>query len=125
MMKKLISIRGATQSENTKESIERTVCELCNAIVKENGIKSKNIVSIFFTVTKDINALNPATALRIGKTDFDCTQCALFCAQECEIEGGSPLMIRVMVTAYQSAFKQKKNIYINGAEKLRPDYVKK
>lgn len=124
MMKKLNSIRGATQTKNTKEDIQKTVCDLCNKIVKENGLKSKDLVSIFFTVTKDITVLNPATALRIGNTEFDCTKCALFCAQECEIEGGSPLMIRVMITAYQSIFKQKKNIYINGAEKLRPDYVK-
>lgn len=125
MMKRLTAIRGATISENTPQDITKNVCDMCNEIVSKNKLKSKDLVSIFFTVTKDITALNPATALRNGNTNFDSSEVALFCAQECEIEGGSPLMIRVMITTYKSIFVKKENVYINGAQKLRPDLSKK
>ncbi|MDD7769253.1 MAG: chorismate mutase [Treponema sp.] len=124
MMKKLTAIRGATISENTPQDITKNVCDMCNEIIIKNKLKASDLVSIFFTVTKDITALNPATALRKGKTVFDTSEVALFCAQECEIEGGSPFMIRVMITAYKSRFVKKENVYINGAQKLRPDFVK-
>ncbi|MCQ2590738.1 MAG: chorismate mutase [Treponema sp.] len=124
MIKKLTAIRGATISENTAESITKTVCEMCNACFVQNKLKEKDIVSIFFTTTKDITALNPATALRKGETVFDPTNIALFSAQESEIDGGSPLMIRVLITTYKSVFVKKQNVYINGAQKLRPDLAK-
>lgn len=125
MIKKLTAIRGATISENTPQDITKNVCDMCNDIFKKNKLKAKDAVSIFFTITKDITALNPATALRKGETCFDPTDIALFCAQECEIDGGSPFMIRVMITAYKSVFVKKENVYINGAQKLRPDLAKK
>lgn len=125
MMKKLAAIRGATITENTPQDITKNVCDMCNEIVIKNKLKSKDLVSVSFTVTKDITALNPATALRKGETVFDSSQVALFCAQECEIEGGAPLMIRVMITTYKSIFVKKQNVYINGAQKLRPDLSKK
>lgn len=124
MMKKLTAIRGATICQNTAEDITKNVCDMCNKIVEQNKLKEKDIVSIFFTTTKDITALNPATALRKGNTIFNPTNIALFCAQESEIENSSPLMIRVMVTAYKSIFVSKTNVYINGAQKLRPDLAK-
>lgn len=125
MWKKLTSIRGATQSANTKEDIQKNVCDLCNLIVEKNNLKTKDMVNIQFTVTKDITALNPATALRLGTTNFDSSKVALFCSQECEMDNGSPLMIRVMVTTYMKNVNKKENVYINGAEKLRPDLVRK
>lgn len=125
MIKKLTSIRGATQSLNTKEDIQKNVCDLCNKIFEENKLKTRNIVNIQFTVTKDITALNPATALRLGKTNFDSSKVALFCSQECEIDKMLPTMIRVMVTTYMSPFLKKTNVYINGAENLRPDLAGK
>jgi len=124
MIKKLTAIRGATMCQNTPEDITAKVCQMCNACIDLNKLKAKDVVSIFFTTTKDITTLNPATALRKGQTTFDPTNIALFSAQESEIEGGSPLMIRVMITAYKSVFVKKQNVYINGAQKLRPDLAK-
>lgn len=125
MFKKVVSIRGATKVLNTKESIQDCVCELCNRIVKENNLSSKKIINIMFTITNDVNVLNPATALRNGNTIIDFSKTPLFCMNECFIENSSELIIRVMFTSYLSILKKTKNIYINGAESLRPDLIKK
>lgn len=122
-MKKIQAIRGAVCSENTREAIISNVCEMCNQIFMQNMLLSEDLVSIQFSVTKDITKLNPASALRLGNTCIDVRDCALFCCQEAEIEGGMNNVIRVMVTAYLEN-KEKTNIYLNGAEKLRPDYIK-
>lgn len=121
-MKKLIAARGAVCSENTPEEITKNVCKVCDEIVLKNGIKEKDLVSINFTITKEITCMNPATALRKGSTVMDFTKTALFCSQEAEIDGMMKNVIRVMITAY-SKTKNKTNIYLNGAEKLRPDYT--
>lgn len=127
MFKKIKAIRGATGAENTKASITENVCALCNELFSVNKLKQKDLVSIQFSVTDDIDELNPCTALRLSLTDgkliFDSTKVALFCTQEAKIKNYLPKMIRVMITAYSN--KPVKNIYINGAEKLRPDLAGK
>lgn len=125
MNKKLVAIRGATCSDNTPEQITQYVCEMCNQIFEKNGLNSEDIVSIQFTLTKDINVLNPATALRRGKTVIDVSEIPLFCSQEAEIAGGLDYVIRVMVTAYMNEVSKKHNVYINGGERLRPDFASK
>jgi chorismate mutase len=125
MNKVVKAIRGACCSANTKEEITKNVCDLFNKIAGENKLESEDLISIHFSVTKDITVLNPATALRKGNPNIDVTQAALFCTQEAEIEGGLPSMIRVMVTAYMDSDLKKTNVYLNGAEKLRPDYCNK
>lgn len=124
MEKKVVAIRGATCCDNTKEEITLYVCKLLNDIVRENDLNAEDIVSIQFTVTKDIDELNPATALRLGNTKIDVSNIPLFCAQEPEIKGGLEYVIRIMVTAYMREFAVRKNVYINGAERLRPDFYK-
>lgn len=121
-MKKLTAIRGAVCCENTPEDITKNVCDMCNAIFKKNGLKSEDLISIQFTVTKEITKLNPAAALRKGTPCIDVSKVALFCSVEPEIEGGLTSVIRVMVTAYAKKSIKKQNIYLNGAEKLRPDF---
>ncbi len=123
-MKKLKAIRGAVCSENTKEEIIKNVCEMCNQIFEKNGLQSEDLVSIQFSITEEITKINPASALRLGKTCIDVTECALFCCQEAKIENGMKNVIRVMITAYMDENTTKTNIYLNGAEKLRPDYTK-
>ena len=121
-MKKLVAIRGAVCSENTVEDITKNVCDMCNAVFEKNQLKAEDIVSIQFTLTKEITKLNPATALRKGNCILDITQTALFCSAEPEIENGMKNVIRLMVTAYMKKSIPKQNVYLNGAEKLRPDY---
>lgn len=124
MNKKLIAIRGAVCSENTKEDITENVCTLFNQIVTLNELNADDIVSVQFTLTKELTVLNPATALRLGKTAIETSQLALFCSQEAYIEGGMKNVVRVLITAYAPENVKKQNVYLNGAENLRPDFSK-
>lgn len=123
MNKKLVAIRGATCCDNNPMEITQYVCQMCNEIFTKNNLTQSDIVSIQFTVTKDITKINPATALRKGNCKIDISNVALFCSQEPEIEGSLEYVIRVMVTAYMNEFSNKQNVYINGAERLRPDFL--
>lgn len=123
-MKKLFAIRGAVCTKNTVEDITKDVCDMCNAIFTENNLKEEDLVSLHFTVTKEITKINPATALRKGETVLKITEPALFCSMEPEMEHSLPSMIRVMVTTYADDTLKKTNVYLNGAEVLRPDYNK-
>lgn len=120
-MKKLAAIRGATCCENTKESIGLWVHTMCDEIFKQNNIKSKDLVSIQFTMTKDLDEMNACAALRKMEPCIDCSKVALFCSQEAEIKGGMEKVIRVMVTCYVNRRTEIKNVYVNGADALRPD----
>lgn len=122
MNKKLVAIRGATCCDNTESQIMDYVCKMCNEIFIKNNLTKQDIVSIQFTVTKDINALNPAKALRTGNSKIDVSEVPLFCAQEPDFKGSLEYVIRVMITAYMNEFSNKYNVYINGAERLRPDF---
>lgn len=118
--RKLIGIRGASGiEEDTPEAVQKAVAELFTALYEKNSIKEKNIVSIQFTLTPDITSLNPAAALR--KAGFG-QSCPLFCSQEPVINGMLPKMVRVLITVYSR--RSAKPVYINGAERLRPDLCK-
>lgn len=122
--KTLRSIRGATGAgDDSEQSIEERVKELCGALFKQNAIKTDDIISLVFTVTNDIKSINPATALRRAGIleGVDTSKITLFCAQEPQIDGMMPLAIRVMLTSYVDDGLSVKNIYIHGAETLRPD----
>ncbi len=122
--KRIFAIRGAICSENTKDDIFLNTEKLCCEIFEKNKIKAEDLVSIQFSLTPDLNQLNPATALRKGNTGLDTSKVALFCCQEALIEGMMEKVIRVMVTVYLDEKAKIFNIYQNGAEKLRPDFAK-
>lgn len=121
MATRLYGIRGATGAENTRESIQQNVAELCRRLFVDNGIESANLVSIQFTMTADLDALNPCYALRHGDVGVDVARCALFAAQEPLICGAPERMVRVLITVYMEEDASPRHCYINGAEVLRPD----
>ena len=121
-MKKVVAIRGAVCTENTKEDIILNVCNMVNEIILKNKLEKEDLISLHFTVTKEITKLNPATALRKGKLLTDITDVALFCSQEAYIENGMKNVIRLMLHTYMDENLKKQNVYLNGAQKLRPDY---
>lgn len=128
-MAKLCAIRGAITAQNTKESIQEQTVKLVKEIIEQNNLQKKDFVTIHFTLTKDLDKLNPATALRVGKDNlpYDLSGVPLFCTQEAFIEGGLECVIRVLITGYFSGSFKKKNlkfIYLDGAKVLRPDLVK-
>lgn len=124
MAKRLYGLRGASGAENTPESVQKGVTEMCRRLFLDNALLPEDIVSIHFTLTKDLTALNPAFALRHGDVGIDVSGCALFSSQEVDIQGSPAGMIRVLVTAYVEEGTSPQHVYINGAEHLRPDFVR-
>lgn len=112
--KRLYGIRGACCVENELENIKQNVCDMYLSILQKNQINEDDIVSIQFTLTDDLDVLNPATALR--KQGF-AKEVALFCMKEPNIKGSMQKVIRILVTAYSS--KKPEFVYLNGAERLR------
>ena len=121
MEKRLAAFRGAVCVENTVESITENVCLMCRELFSRNLIEACDIVSLQFTITDDITVLNPATALRRGDCGLDTSAIPLFCSQEAKIDGGMKQVVRALLTAYTDAGAERHNVYLNGAEKLRPD----
>ena len=124
MSQRLFAIRGATGAENDAESIRKNVCDMCLRLFGENKLLPRDFVSIQFTMTEDLDAMNPAAALRKGQHEFDVSSIPLFCAQEPKVLGSPQKMIRLMVTAYMEENAVPIPVYINGGEKLRPDFAR-
>ncbi len=109
-------MRGAACCTNTPESIQDTATALYREILAKNRIEEADIVSIQFTVTADLTAINPASALRMQGFALDTP---LFVSLEPQVENSLPHTMRIMITFYG---KEKPiAVYINGAEILRPD----
>lgn len=122
MEKRLAALRGAVCVENTAESITENVCLMCRELFSRNNIKAEDIVSLQFSITDDITVLNPATALRHGNPGLDVSTIPLFCCQEAKIDGGMKFVVRALLTAYTDEGAERHNVYLKGAEKLRPDF---
>ena len=107
--------------ENTKDAIIEATRELLIQLVAVNAIAVEDIASAFFSTTMDLNAEFPAVAARqIGWTDA-----ALMCFHDMTVPGSLPHCVRVMVhwNTTKTA-KEIKHVYMNGAEKLRPDLIR-
>jgi len=112
------AVRGAIQvPDNASSAIDHAAARLVVEVLRQNGIAEDHIVSIVFSVTGDLTASNPATGLR--RTGFASTP--LFCAQEPNVEGAVPRVIRVLVTYDAPDARRAVPVYLDGAEVLRPD----
>ncbi|MCF0241651.1 MAG: chorismate mutase [Treponema sp.] len=120
-MSKVCAVRGAVTCENTKESITEAVQEMCNLLFLKNHLNSSDLISIQFTMTKDLDEYNAARALRDSQTCIDCSETALFVSQEAFIKGGMEKVIRVLITCCTPDDFKPVNIYLRDAQKLRPD----
>jgi chorismate mutase len=125
MEKRLYGVRGAVFAANTKDDIIKAVDELFTRLFTENALIENDIVSIQFTITKDLTTCNPAAALRKSSQGSKASKCALYCSQEPEIDGSSPRTIRTLITAYLPEGSVPVHVYANGAEILRPDLAAK
>jgi chorismate mutase len=119
-MKRLYALRGATQCLNEAEDITRQVSALYDALFGQNNLDEGDIVSLVFSVTPDLDTLNPAAALRRAGRGGEL---ALFCLQEAAVRGGLERVIRVLVHCYMEEGSVPRHVYRNGAEGLRPDRV--
>ena len=121
--KRLYGIRGAVCCENSEQDIKFAVENMCSAIFENNKILAEDIVSIQFTMTNDLDAMNPAAALRKSACGNIASSAALFCSVEPPVKGSLPKTIRVLITAYMDNNSKPIHSYSGGAEILRPDFV--
>ena len=114
-------ILGATTVErNEAGEILAATDELLRAVIDANDLRPDDIVSAFFTVTRDIDAAFPARAAE----DFGWNIVALLHATEIPVPGSLPHCIRILVHAYTTRSRDEiKHCYLRGATVLRPDRV--
>lgn len=112
------AVRGAIKVEDNRAMlIQEASIRLMKELITRNSIAEMDVVSIIFSITKDLTRLNPATSLRsIGFHEIP-----LFCVQEAFIEGQHSGIIRVLLTFNADEEKTPQPVYLNGAEILRPD----
>ncbi len=115
---KLRALRGAiTVGSNDAKAILSATEELLRAMVDRNSLEHDEIVSCLFTCTPDLNAEFPAVAARnIGMSDIP-----LMCAQEMDVYGQLPQVIRVMMHCYAPAERKPEHVYLRDASRLRTD----
>ncbi|MDR1618195.1 MAG: chorismate mutase [Treponema sp.] len=118
MSKKVTALRGAARCLNSREDIAGQVSALYDELLRANGLAEGDIVSLIFSMTPDLDALNPASALRQSGRAPDL---ALFALQEAAVQGGLDGVIRVLIHCYLDEKARPVHVYRNGAEILRPD----
>jgi len=118
-MDQLRALRGAiTIPVDMADEVITATRELLQEILAQNNITHDDLVSLFFTVTPDIQSEFPAVAARqLGLVDTP-----LMCAQEIPKAGALPLCIRVLIHFYTPLSKSEiKPVYLREAVRLRPD----
>jgi len=121
-MKRLYAVRGAVQCLNTVQDICGQVSLMYGEILANNKLDEADIVSLIFSVTDDLDAINPCTALR---KSGNASELALFSAREPETQNSLERTVRLLVHCYLEEGTQPRHVYRNGAEVLRPDRAKK
>jgi chorismate mutase len=116
-------IRGATTVEqNEEKTILSATTELLNEIVVQNGIRPDEICSVFITVTHDLTATFPASAIR-QMEGWELVP--LMCSMEIPVENSLPMCIRLMVLVNTEKRQEEiRHVYLKRAMTLRPDIVK-
>ncbi len=115
----LRALRGATTlDEDTREHVHERVKALLAELLDRNGIDKDDLVSIIFTATEDVRSCFPAEAARA----FGLGDVPLICARELDVEGATPLCIRVMAhLTTERSRDQLRHVYLEGARGLRDD----
>lgn len=112
------AVRGAICVERDEPAlIEAASCKLYTALLEANDIQESDIACLLLTQTGDLKSRNPAGGLRKGG---HCAITPLFCMQELEIEGMLEKVIRMLVITNKPV-GDVKPLFLDGAEKLRPD----
>jgi len=112
-------IRGATTVDaNSKESILSRSKELLLSLQKANPFYTEDIVSIFFSMTSDLNAAFPAEAAR----RLGWNKVPLFGMQESDVESGLEKCIRILIQINSNKIQDEiRHCYLHEAKKLRRD----
>ena len=113
------AIRGAIQLDvDEREHVLSATRELVVAVLESNALTKDDVISIMFTATNDVRSEFPAVAAReLGLGDVP-----LMCAQELDIVGAMPRVIRLMVHVNTTLPREQiTHVYLRGATALRRD----
>ncbi|MFD3947787.1 chorismate mutase [Streptomyces sp. NPDC058579] len=113
------AVRGAVQLERDEAGhMSEQVEELLTAVLERNGLNPDDLISIWFTATPDLHSDFPAAAARrIGIVDVP-----LICAQELDIEGAMPRVVRLLAHIESELPKSAiAHVYLGAAAALRKD----
>ena len=113
------AIRGAVQLDaDEREHMLTSVAELVGAVLERNSLAVDDLISIVFTATPDLHCEFPA----VGARDIGITDVPLLCAQEIEVAGAMPRVIRILAHAETDLTKAEvSHVYLRGAVALRKD----
>ncbi|GAB4230432.1 MAG: chorismate mutase [Stanieria sp.] len=117
---KVQGIRGATTvTENSIDAIAEAVTELLDEIEAHNQFNPQDVVCVFFTATRDLDAIFPAAVAR-NRPGWN--NIPLLDLQQMHVAGSLPSCIRVLIQVNtphpQSAMV---HCYLRNAQNLRPD----
>ena len=113
------ALRGATTIDvDEKAHLFERVIALFAALFERNDLDHDDLISVLITATDDVRSVFPAQAAR----KFGLGDVPLICARELDIEGGTPLCIRVMIHLYTERSRSElHHVYLEGARNLRDD----
>ena len=116
---KITFIRGATTaSGNSIKEIEDAVVELIDELILRNDLIKKNLLSITFTATKDLDACFPAS---IARKCNGLNSVAFLDCQQMHVSNDVNFCIRMMAQVLLPSKDSVKHPYLRGASKLRAD----
>ncbi len=107
-------IRGAINSENTKEDIIGNTKKLMLSIAEKNNLKPKEVSLIMTTCTNDLTKSYPGDGIR--QAGFDVP---IICVQEQYVENSLPKTIRLVVLC--EIDRPISHVYIGKTADLRKD----
>ena len=115
---RLWAVRGAIKARaNDPEAVIQATEELMSELMGRNDLGPERMVSCIFTSTHDLNAEFPAVAAR----NLGLESVPLLCAQEIDVPGAMPSVIRTLVHYYAPGEHTPTHTYIGAAQKLRSD----
>ncbi len=116
---KITFIRGATTATgNSVKEIEDAVVELIDELISRNKLIKKNLLSITFTATKDLDACFPAS---IARKYNNLDSVAFLDCQQMHVPNDIEFCIRLMAQVLLPVETTINHPYLRGASKLRSD----
>lgn len=94
------------------------VSQLMTSVLERNRLRAEDLISVWFTATPDLHSEFPAAAARkLGIVDVP-----LICAQELDVSGAMPRVVRVLAHFESDVPKSGINhVYLGAAAALRKD----
>ena len=116
---KLTALRGATTTNgDTDFFIKDAVIELIQELITQNNLNQENIISITFTVTRDLTSCFPAS---IARKNFNFDKVSLLDCQQMFVPNDINFCIRLLALVYLDSNRSPVHPYLKESSRLRPD----